>query len=158
MTTNTLTEYEILLEQAREEGLEVKEKPLEFNDGRIKGNQVLIRSTIPTETQKACVLAEELGHHYTAAGDILDQSLTVNRKQELRGRAWAYDRLIGLTGIVRAYKRGCRNRFEVADYLGVTEELLQAALKRYKEKYGPYTRIDEEHLLYFEPLGIMELK
>lgn len=158
MTTNSLTDYETLLEQAEDEGLTVKEKPLEYNDGRIRGDQVLIRSTIETTDKKRCVLAEEIGHHLTAAGDILDQRDVVSRKQELRGRAWAYDRLIGLSGIVRAYQRGCRNRFEVADYLGVTEELLQAALKRYKEKYGPYTRIDEEHLLYFEPLGIMELK
>ena len=27
-----------------------------------------------TQTQKTCVLAEELGHHYTTVGNILDQS------------------------------------------------------------------------------------
>lgn len=38
------------------------------------------------EAEKACVLAEELGHHYTAVGDIIDQSYYSNRKQELRGK------------------------------------------------------------------------
>ena len=35
------------------------------------------------ETEKACVLAEELGHHYTTVGDIIDQKESENRKQEL---------------------------------------------------------------------------
>lgn len=153
-----MTIYEELIQQAADSGAEVIEH--RFESENLKGlycDGVVAVSDRLSNTEKACVTAEEIGHHLTAAGDILDQRDVVSRKQELRGRAWAYDRLIGLSGIVRAYQRGCRNRFEVADYLGVTEELLQAALKRYKEKYGPYTRIDEEHLLYFEPLGIMEM-
>lgn len=157
MTTSSLTEYETMLEQASREGLEVRERPLEFNDGRIRGNQVLIRSTIPTETKKTCVLAEEIGHHLTASGDILDQRNVMNRKQEQRGRAWAYDRLIGLAGIVRAYRRGCRNAYDIAEELGVTEEFLIDALTRYREKYGSCARIDR-YLVYLDPLGVMELK
>ena len=33
-----------------------------------------------TQNQKACVLAEELGHHYTTVGDIIDQTEVNNRK------------------------------------------------------------------------------
>ena len=32
------------------------------------------------EAEKACVLAEELGHHYTTIGDIIDQKESENRK------------------------------------------------------------------------------
>lgn len=154
-----MTIYEELIQQAADGGAEVID--YRFVSEKLKGlycDGIVAVSDRLSNTEKACVTAEEMGHHFTAAGNILDQKNVMNRKQELRGRMWAYDRLIGLSGIVRAYQRGCRNRFEVADYLGVTEELLQAALKRYKEKYGPYTRIDEEHLLYFEPLGIMEVR
>ena len=105
----------MLLDQAESRGLSVKEKPLQYNDGRIRGNRILIRSTIETRCQKAAVLCEEIGHYETAVGNILDQSITANRKQELRGRIWAYNRLIGLTGIIRAYKMGCRNRYEMAE-------------------------------------------
>ena len=59
----------------------VKEKPLSESDGLIKGNRIAIRKDIPTQTEKACVLAEELGHYYTSSGDIMDQNiiLTANR-------------------------------------------------------------------------------
>ena len=46
-----------------------------------------------TQNQKACVLAEELGHHYTTVGNILDQSDTGSMKQERKARLWAYNKL-----------------------------------------------------------------
>ena len=149
--------YEMLLDHAESRGLSVKEKPLQYNDGRIRGNRILIRSTIETRCQKAAVLCEEIGHYETAVGNILDQSVTANRKQELRGRIWAYNRLIGLTGIIRAYKMGCRNRYEVAECLDVPEETLQEALNYYHARYGVCTQVDN-YVIYFEPaLGVMEL-
>ena len=147
----------MLLDQAESRGLSVKEKPLQYNDGRIRGNRILIRSTIETRCQKAAVLCEEIGHYETAVGNILDQSVTANRKQELRGRIWAYNRLIGLTGILRAYKMGCRNRYEVAECLDVPEDTLQEALEYYRSRYGVCTQVDN-YVIYFEPsLGVMEL-
>ena len=147
----------MLLDQAESRGLSVKEKPLQYNDGRIRGNRILIRSTIETRCQKAAVLCEEIGHYETAVGNILDQSITANRKQELRGRIWAYNRLVGLTGILRAYKMGCRNRYEVAECLDVPEETLQEALNYYHARYGVCTQVDN-YVIYFEPaLGVMEL-
>ena len=149
--------YEMLLDQAESSGLSVQEKPLQYNDGRIRGNRILIRSTIETRCQKAAVLCEEIGHYETAVGNILDQSVTANRKQELRGRIWAYNRLIGLTGIIRAYKMGCRNRYEIAECLDVPEETLQEALNYYHARYGVCTQVDN-YVIYFEPaLGVMEL-
>ena len=149
--------YEKLLDQAESRGLSVKEKPLQYNDGRIRGNRILIRSTIETRCQKAAVLCEEIGHYETAVGNILDQSVASNRKQEIRGRIWAYDRLIGLTGILRAYKMGCRNRYEMAECLDVPEDTLQEALDYYRSRYGICTQIDN-YVIYFEPaLGVMEL-
>lgn len=152
-----MNRYEELEDQARGLGLSVREKPLQYNDGRIKGRQVLIRSTLPTTTEKASVLAEELGHHLTAVGDILDQGDAWNRKKELQGRAWAYNRLIGLSGIVRAYKAGCRNAYEMAELLGVTEEMLVDALAYYRGKYGVCARM-QDYVIYFEPLGVIEKK
>ena len=149
--------YEMLLDQAESRGLSVKEKPLQYKDGRIRGNRILSRSTIETRCQKAAVLCEEIGHYETAVGNILDQSITANRKQELRGRIWAYNRLIGLTGIIRAYKMGCRNRYEMAECLDVPEDTLQEALNYYHARYGVCTQVDN-YVIYFEPaLGVMEL-
>ena len=147
--------YETLLEEADSQFLVVKEKPLRAHNGRIKGNRIAIKEDIPT-TQKACVLAEELGHHYTTVGNILDQSKTENRKQERRARLWAYKKAFDLVDLVSAYKHGCRNRYEIAEYLEVTEQFLQEALDTYKEKYGIYTEVDC-YVVYFEPLGVLEL-
>ena len=66
-------DYESLLKESDTLGLIVKEKPLKFNDGRIKGCKIAIRKDIPTSIEKACVLSEELGHYYTSSGDILNQ-------------------------------------------------------------------------------------
>ena len=147
--------YETLLEEADSQFLVVKEKPLRAHNGRIKGNRIAIKKDIPT-TQKACVLAEELGHHYTTVGNILDQSKAENRKQERRARLWAYKRAFDLVDLVSAYKHGCRNRYELAEYLEVTEEFLQEALDTYREKYGLYTKVDC-YVICFEPLGILEM-
>lgn len=142
--------YEILLAEASDLGLIVKEKPLKYNNGRIKGNKVAIRQDIETTVQKTCVLAEELGHHCTSVGDILDQTNVQNRKQEFRARMWAYNEMVGLMDIVRAFHHGCRSTYEVAEYLEVTEEFLNDALNAYRDKYGVYTTVDN-YIIYFIP-------
>ena len=148
--------YEDLLMESDRNHLITKEKPLPVSKGRIKGNRIAIRRDL-TEREKKCVLAEELGHHYTAAGDILDQSSVSNRKQELRGRAFAYNRLVELMDIVNAYKHGCASLAESAEYLDVTEEFLKEALSYYKGKYGRYTAIGN-YVIFFEPsVSVLEL-
>lgn len=147
--------YENLLLESENQNLIVKEKDLPGYKGRIYKNRVAIRRSLST-TEKACVLAEELGHHYTTVGNILDQSKAENRKQERRARLWAYKRAFDLVDLVSAYKHGCRNRYEIAEYLEVTEQFLQEALDTYKEKYGIYTKVDR-YVVCFEPLGILEM-
>ena len=88
--------YEDLLMEAEAEGLIVKEKPLKVSDGRIKGKRIAIRQDIPTYRQKSCVLAEELGHHHTTVGRIIEQDSVMDRKQERMARLWAYNKRIGL--------------------------------------------------------------
>ena len=77
-----------------------------------------------SEAEKACVLAEELGHHYTTVGNILDQSSVSNRKQELRARMWYFNIIIGLMVIIRCFEYGCRTLCVMAEHLEVTEEFL----------------------------------
>ena len=148
--------YEELLIEADNNNLITKEKPLPVSKGRIKGNRIAIRKGM-TEAEKKCVLAEELGHHYTAVGDILDQSSAENRKQELRGRILAYNKLVGLRGIINAYNHHCQSLAESAEYLGVTEEFLNDALIYYKGKYGIYTTIDNYAIIFEPTIAVMEL-
>lgn len=150
-------DYEALLAESDSVGLVVKEKPLKNNNGRVKGNKIAIRQDINTSAEKACVLAEEMGHYHTSVGRILNQSDAENRKQELRAREWAYDRQVGLIGIVKSFRAGCQTLSEMAEYLEVTEEFLGDALERYRQKYGIYTTIGH-YIIYFEPyLAVVEM-
>ena len=147
--------YTDLLIEADANNLITKEKPLRANKGRIKGNRIAIKHDM-LETEKKCVLAEELGHHYTTVGNIMDQSIAENRKQERRARIWAYTKMISLSDLIRSHYEGCQNRYEIAENLEVTEEFLIECLNYYKEKYGLCTRC-ENYVIYFEPLGVLEL-
>ena len=142
--------YEKLLAEAEHYNLCVREKPLKANKGRIKGKRIATKKDISTVKEKACVLAEELGHYHTTVGNIVNLEVVNNRKQELRAREWAYNRMIGLIGITRAYEAGCRDKFEIAEFLQVTEIFLIDAIECYRRKYGMCATIDN-YIVYFEP-------
>lgn len=148
--------YEDLLIKIEKEGIEYFENNY---IGKMKGlyvdNTITLNSNIDTEAEKKCILAEELGHHFTSCGNIMDQSKIENRKQERIARAWAYDRLIGINGLINAYKYGCKSKYEIAEYLNVSEQFLEEAITYYNEKYGLYYEIDN-YIVYFNPLGVIE--
>lgn len=142
-------EYEALLKEYDATELIIKEKDLQGSNGRIRGNRIAIKKDISLR-QKACVLAEELGHYHTTVGDILDQTDVSNRKQERTARLWAYNKQIGLSGLVHCFEARCQNIHEMADHLGVTEAFLQDALECYRQKYGICTSY-QQYTIYFEP-------
>jgi len=145
-----------MLVEAENNNLITKEKSLKANKGLIYGRNIAIKKEL-TETEKKCVMAEELGHYYTGVGDILDQSSVNNRKQELCGRIYAYNKLIGLMGIIDAYKHNCRNLYESAVHLDVTEEFLNEAISYYRSKYGTSVTVDN-YTIFFEPhITVLEL-
>lgn len=148
--------YDELLTVAHEKGLTVKEKKLSENNGRIVRNRIAIRKDM-TSTEKACVLAEELGHHETTVGNIIDMSVSWNRKQERQARLNGYNRMIGLMGIIKAYEAGCQNQHEIAEFLNVTEEYLMGCIECYRDKYGTMKSIDN-YTIYFIPyLAVMKM-
>ena len=155
-----MTKYEILLDEASKKDINVIEN-YDLTGTKLKGlycdNFIAIGNTLTSDVERSCVLAEELGHHYTAVGDILDQSTVENRKQELRGRIVAYNKLVGLRGIIDAYLHHCENLSESAEYLGVTDEFLHDSLTYYTNKYGVCTQVDN-YTIFFQPnIAVMEL-
>ena len=141
--------YNALLNEANAEGISIKERPFKTYDGRLKGKDIYLRKDMNT-TEKSCVLAEELGHYYTTVGDILDMNVPENRKQERQARLWGYNRVIGLFGLIRAYEHGCKDKYEIAEYLDVTEEYLEDCINCYRDKYGEYKIVDN-YTIYFIP-------
>lgn len=149
--------YEELLKNADSEGLIVKEKDIPGYGGRIYKNRIAIHKGLRTSVEKACILSEELGHHYTTSGNIIDMQDIRNIKQERKARIWAYDKMIGLTGLIRAYERHCQSQYEVAEYLNVTEEFLCEALNYYRARYGEFTTIDHYIVRFIPALSIAKL-
>ena len=147
--------YETLLNVAQTEHVKVLYLPMRENLKGLYYDQVIaLNKNIETTAEKTCVLAEELGHYYTTVGDILDQRKIQNRKLERRARAWANKKLVPLDNLIQAFNDGIRTRYEMAEYLGVTERFFEAAIKYYKEKYGLYCRVGD-YYVYFEPFGIL---
>lgn len=153
-----MNKYEKLLTKAERENLCIIEKEFKSRaKGLIKNKKIGIRKDISTTAEKACVLAEELGHYFTSTGDIIDQITAVNRKQEKRARNWAYEKLLPLSSFIKAYEAGVRNRYELAQFFDITEEFLSESLAHYQEKYGICTCYNEKYIIYFDPLGVYKI-
>ena len=150
-------EYDALLDEANAEGISVKERPFKTYDGRLKGKDIYLRKDMNT-TEKTCVLAEELGHHYTTVGNILDMESIQNRKQERQARLHGYNRLIGLAGLIEAYEHGCTNRYEIAEFLEVTDEFLEECINCYRDKYGIGTTVDNYYIAFIPYLMVGKIK
>lgn len=153
-----MNKYEELLQYASDDNIRVYESfDLNENDeisNRLDGlyidGNIALDKNLRTTTERFCILAEELGHHYTSVGNLLDLTDIKNRKQERQARLWAYNKQIGLHGIIKAFQYGCTNCHEIAEHLDVTEEFLHEAIECYRNKYGICTTVDN-YIIYFIP-------
>lgn len=134
-----MNKFEKLLQEAEDNNVKVYDFDLgeEGLDGLYMDGNIALSDKLETTRQKVCTLAEELGHHYTTSGDILNQKDPRNRKQERIARGWAYNRLVPLEDIKRAYTNGYSESWEVAEFLEVDEEFLKDSIEFYQQKYGP---------------------
>ncbi|CEQ21642.1 gp23-like protein [[Clostridium] sordellii] len=148
--------YEELQQEAYENNIILKEVALKSNsDGLYYDGKIAInKNRLNSNKEKACVLAEELAHHYTSYGNILDLDDISNCKQEYKARLVSYDKLIGLNGLIDAWKNRCRSKEEIAEFLDVTIPFLDEALECYKNKYGVSVKIDN-YTIYFIPSFII---
>jgi len=150
-------EYEKLLSELEKQGIDVIEMNLK---GKAKGyycdDTIVIDSKIETKAQKKSTLIEEVGHVKTSSGNILDDKDIKNVKQEKIARRWGYEYIIGLTDLINAFNAGVHGRYELAEYLNVTEQFLQETIDYYKEKYGTYYELDKYYICFSPCLSIIE--
>lgn len=148
--------YEELLDEVDKEGiLLLEDNRIGRLDGLYVDGTITLHPRLETTVEKKCTLIEELGHHHTTTGNILDLSDIRNRKQERNARAWGFRNAVGITKLIEAYKSGVRNRYELAEFLDVTEEYIDEVLKYYCQKYGPHFEIDN-YVVFFSPLAVFE--
>ncbi|MFD2334628.1 ImmA/IrrE family metallo-endopeptidase [Cohnella sp. GCM10020058] len=148
--------YEELLIEAHALGVEVYEVRMKGRDHGLYSDFIIwIDKRLKSVVKMTCVLAEEIGHHHKTVGDITDQTILLNRKQEKHARTWGYLRLIPLSAFISAHRAGVRNRFELAQFLGVTEKFVDDTITRYQELYGLHA-IHDGHLIMFDPLMVVD--
>lgn len=149
--------YNALIKEAMQQGIDIYEMPMKpRTKGLYADKTIWLNKGIETEVEKSCVLAEELGHYYTSYGNILNQKDVSNRKQELKARHWAYEKLIPLSQLVKAATLGNIGRHAIAEWLDVTEDFLQQSIEYYQRKYGLFTTWNK-HIIYFEPLSVTSI-
>lgn len=144
--------YEQWLQKAEDFGLSVAENvPFESQaKGLICGDCIGLSQSLETTAEKACVLAEEVIHSQLNVGDIRDQRVSGNSWQEHKTRKTLHKHLANVRTIAYLLKSGCKNSNEIADKMGITEELLLEAINGYKEEYGVFIPLEDD-ILFFEP-------
>lgn len=143
--------YEKLLVKTEEKGIQVKEVNMHpYLKGIYKNNKILINLKLDTNVEKKCILSEEIGHHETSYGNILNNNDIISKKQELRARRWAYEHTVTISDLIKASEYGAVNGFEIAEYLNVTESFLKNCINNYKKQYGFKVEL-ENYLIYFYP-------
>lgn len=96
---------------------------------------IAMSSLIAEDSPKyRAVLAHELGHHFTTAGDTLPCRMYsyANRvdqsRVEYRANKWAADFLIPWDKLSAAIRAGIVERWEIAEHFRVTEKLVEFKL------------------------------
>ena len=105
-----------------------EEPPLILLHENLKNNRRLLR----------CILAEELGHHFTSSGSLLffarSDRAYVAVKQERLALWWAVQRLVPFAALTAAIEGGAISTYELAEYFDVTERFTGTSIRLYFEK------------------------
>ena len=114
---------------------------------------ITLSNNLDTTAEKICILAEELEHFISTPEDLFVASHSVREKYEKMARFCAVKRLMPFEKLINAKLLSINNSFELADYLNITVDFLQAGIKAYKDHFGlsvPY----KDFIIYFDPFDI----
>lgn len=152
-----MTIHEHLLQEAKRDDINVIDYdiPVSALKGFYCNNTIVLDKSLDTTAEKACVLAEELGHHHLTVGCILDEGSVANAKQERLARNWAYEKMVPISSIIKAYELRISNCEDFAEHLGVTEEFLEHAIRHYQVKHDNRMELDG-YVIVFSPLGVIK--
>ncbi len=130
--------FEELEEEAYALGIQVK--VVDFPDPDMdatyiasdKAKHIFLRKG-STLKERACWMAEELGHHYTGQDRILVYDSVDDWRSEARARRWAHNRLLSPDAI-RTAAQNTDDIFEIADALNVSVEFLRESIDDFQSK------------------------
>ncbi|MGG5357943.1 hypothetical protein IGI57_002423 [Enterococcus sp. DIV0213j] len=115
----------------------------------------------PFQSKKELIstVAEEIGHYLTSAGDIVKQDTNEQRKQEQKARDVGATLVVTPADIVACYKERFNTVWECAEFLGITKNALEDAIRVYAKTYENGLTYGKYHI-YFRPngtVGVFEL-
>lgn len=116
----------------------------------------------PNQSKKElyCTVAEEIGHHLTTCGDIIDQDSIEKWQQEQRARDIGYMLAVPPKDIIDCYHERLEKVWECAEFLGVTEDTFTKAIKTYSKKYSQGLRYKNYSIRFREngTVGVCDMK
>ncbi len=128
---------EDLLEEARLLGISVHREPMLTNGFRALylrwTDQAVILHNARNDTELLCLLAEEIGHHRTGPQSRIKYQTVEDLKSETRARRWAHNRILPVKRVLEAKESGLCEKWELAEFLGVTEPFLEEAIMHYRQ-------------------------
>lgn len=90
-------------------------------------------SIIDNSREEKTILAEELGHYYTDSLYNSSSSLETISRKEFRATKYAFKILVPYSKLKEIVNKGYKSYYEVAEELGVTEDLIEKAYNYYSE-------------------------
>lgn len=106
-----------------------------------EGNNMTIginKDIISNTSYARCVLAEELGHHFTTVGSCIPKMYfsyadrAIIDKAEYKAMKWACNYLIPENELLDALRDGLYELWELAEYFTVTDEFMQFRIKLFR--------------------------
>ncbi|MBU0437798.1 hypothetical protein [Staphylococcus succinus] len=106
------------------------------------------------------ILAEELGHHETTSGNILNaysysnEVSIISMKEELKARRRGYELAVPLQRLIDCYVQGVwGNVYDMCLSMGIDRSYFKQVIEDYKVKYGPFVEYNG-YIINFMPLDI----
>lgn len=100
--------------------------------GLIIDNVIYIDDKLSNNHKKA-VLAEEIGHHKTAVGDIVDYNDHHKMKVERLGRKWSYKKLVPKKDLLKfIHNKEQVFDYEIAENFEVPDEIVKEVVEMYR--------------------------
>lgn len=110
------------------------------------------KSIINNYNMYICILSEELGHHFTTYGNLLNPSRDymdklIKHKKEYMARKWAANFLITDEEFINALNKCISSKFEMAEFFDVTDELLEYKILSIVHDEDKYFKIKNDFKL-----------
>ena len=92
------------------------------------------RTKMENDQELNTCLAHELGHCMTGSFYNIHSKFDLREKHEHKANKWTIQECIPFDELLFAFQTGITELWEVAEYFGVTEELIKKAYTLYEEQ------------------------